>query len=154
MSKIDYFQPMMKSYNQQLQIRWADLDANGHLRHTVYYDWGSFCRVSFLNEHGLSISKMQELHIGPVLFREEGVFKKEIQSGDEVSINLELLKARKDFSRWAIRHTIFKEGNIAASVIVEGAWMDTLKRKLAKPVDEIKNVYAQMPVAAEFEWLD
>lgn len=149
-----YFQSMMKSYNHKLQIRWADLDANGHLRHTVYYDWGSFCRVTFLNEHGLSISKMQELHIGPVLFREECVFKKEIHLGDQVTINLELLKARKDFSRWCVRHTIFKEDYIAAIVIVEGSWMDTVERKLAKPVAEIKKVYAQMPVAANFEWLD
>lgn len=144
----------MTDYTQQVQIRWADLDANAHVRHSVYYDWGSFCRIQFLNEQGLSTTKMQDLHIGPILFREEAIFKKEIRQDDYIVINLELLKARRDFSRFAIRHTIIKNENIVAAIItVEGAWMDTIKRKLCTPPHIVEATYNAMPRAADFEWL-
>lgn len=56
----------MQQYILPVQIRWSDLDANAHLRHSVYYDWGSYCRIAFLNEQGLSTTNMHELHIGPI----------------------------------------------------------------------------------------
>lgn len=144
----------MQHYTKQVQIRWADLDANAHLRHSVYYDWGSFCRIEFLNEQGLSTTKMHELHIGPVLFREEAVFKREIRQEDRVTINLELVKARRDFSRFSIRHTIIKnEDTVAAVIIVEGAWMDTIRRKLCTPPGIIATTYDAMPKSSDFEWL-
>lgn len=96
---------------------------------------------------------MQGLNLGPVLFREECIFKKEIRLGDKVFINLELVKARKDFRRWSIKHTIFVEDLIAAIVTVEGAWMDTVKRKLITPPAEAVDAYNKMPVAQGFQWL-
>lgn len=144
---------MRMEYIKQVQIRWSDLDVNAHLRHSVYYDWGAFCRIAFLQEHGLSTIKMQELHIGPVLFREEAVFKREVRQEDTVAINLELVKARRDFSRFAIRHTIFKnEDTIAALITVEGAWIDMIKRKLCTPPEIVAATYGVMPKADDFEW--
>ena len=47
-----------------LQIRWSGLDPNYHLRHSVYYDWAALCRISFLNEKGLTMPVMQRLRVG------------------------------------------------------------------------------------------
>lgn len=143
----------MDKYIKSLDIRWSDLDPNFHLRHSVYYDYGAFCRVSFLEEYGLTNLIMQELHIGPILFREEAVFRREIRLGDNLKINLEVLKSRKDFSRWTIRHQLIKEENILAAVVtVEGAWINTVARKLATPPVEVVKVFEQMPKAADFQW--
>ena len=68
-----------------IQLRWSDLDPNFHLRHSVYYDWGVVCRVEFLDKYDLNAATMQRLHIGPILFREECVFRKEIRSGDKIA---------------------------------------------------------------------
>lgn len=137
-----------------MQVRWSDLDPNVHLRHSVYYDWGAFCRITFLNEQQLTAEVMQRLQIGPILFREECVFKKEIRLGDSVTISLELVKARKDFSRWTIRHTIMKnEDTVAAILTVEGAWLDVARRKLATPLVEVNNVFSSMPMAEDFQWI-
>lgn len=38
----------MEKFIQEIQLRWSDLDPNFHLRHSVYYDWGAFCRIEFL----------------------------------------------------------------------------------------------------------
>ena len=143
----------MKEFYRDIQIRWSDLDPNFHLRHSVYYDWGAFCRVEFLNDHGLTADVMMQLQFGPILFREECVFRREIKSGDKVRINLQVAKSRKDFSRWSIKHQIVKNDNVlCAELNVDGAWMSLLHRKLMSPPDKVHEVFDQMPKVEGFEW--
>ena len=145
---------MLKPYILPVQIRWSDLDANAHLRHSVYYDWGAYVRIQFLKEQGLSTNKMQELQIGPVIFKEECVFRREILQEDAVTINLELTRARKDFSRFSIRHTIMKNNNTLSAIInLDGAWIDTNKRKLTTPPELVYCTYEVMPKSEDFQWL-
>ncbi|GAB4091399.1 acyl-CoA thioesterase [Flaviaesturariibacter terrae] len=143
----------MAAFERILQIRWSDLDPNFHLRHSVYYDWGAYCRVEFLNEHGLDAKMMQQLGIGPILFREECTFRREIRSGDVVTINLALWRGRRDFSRWSFRHEIKKNGDtLAATLVVDGAWMDVNQRKLCTPPETVHHIFENMPKADDFEW--
>ena len=145
----------MQDFLKEIQVRWSDLDPNVHLRHSVYYDWGAFCRIAFLEQYGLSTEVMQHLQIGPILFREECVFRREIRLGDKVTINLQVLKAKKDYSRWTIQHTVTKNGDIVSAVItVDGAWLDTTKRKLATPPEKVWEIFSQMPMSENFQWLD
>jgi acyl-CoA thioester hydrolase len=143
----------MAQFSCPVQIRWSDLDPNFHLRHSVYYDWGAFCRMEFLNANELTPAAMGQLGIGPVLFREECTFRREILMGDEVTIGLSVLQARKDYSRWRIRHEISKNGNVlCANIIVDGAWMGVKERKLVTPPEKVHHVFDLMPKADEFEW--
>jgi acyl-CoA thioester hydrolase len=144
----------MNEFSRLIQIRWSDLDPNFHLRHSVYYDWGAFTRVEFLNEYGLTAEVMQRLQFGPILFKEECVFRREIKLGDEVKMNLQLLRSRKDFSRWSIQHQILKNGDTVCAVLtVDGAWMNIIQRKLTTPPQEVNEVFSQMPKAEKFEWI-
>jgi len=143
----------MEDFRMPVQIRWSDLDPNFHLRHSVYYDYGAMCRVHFLNQHALDAAAMQRLQIGPILFREEAVFKKEIRSNDTVFMTLKLLKAKKDFSRWTIQHHLIKNDEILSSIItVEGAWINVVARKLTTPPVEVVAAFDSMPKAENFEW--
>lgn len=145
----------MQDFIKEIQVRWSDLDPNVHLRHSVYYDWGAFCRIAFLEQYNLSTGVMQRLQIGPILFREECVFRREIRLGDRVTINLKVLKAKRDYSRWTIQHTVIKNDDIVSAVLtVDGAWLDTGKRKLVTPPGEVVETFAQMPVSENFQWLD
>lgn len=144
----------MNEFSRPIQIRWSDMDPNFHIRHSVYYDWGAFCRIEFLNEHGLAAHVMQELKFGPILFREECIFRKEIRYGDEIKINLKLLRSKKDFARWSIQHQLTKnDGTLCALLTVEGAWMDVVKRKLASPPEKVHEVFDKMPKEHGFEWI-
>jgi acyl-CoA thioester hydrolase len=142
------------AYIRPVEIRWADLDPNFHLRHSVYYDYGAFSRISFLEEHGLNAAFMKQHQFGPILFREECVFRKEIRLGDTITIDLQLLKAREDQGRWSIQHKIVKNGNsLAAILTVEGAWIDVLQRKLTVPPESARQVFEKMPRSEQFEWI-
>jgi acyl-CoA thioester hydrolase len=145
----------MEKFLLPIQLRWADIDANFHVRHSVYYDWGAMCRMEFLRAMGLTESVFHQLQIGPILFREESRFKRELQMGDTVAIDLHLLAARRDFSRWTIRHQLFKNNDTLAAILtVEGAFLNTQLRKLAVPPSLAGDTFNSMPRAEEFTWLD
>jgi acyl-CoA thioester hydrolase len=144
----------MNEFSRDVQLRWSDLDPNFHVRHSIYYDWGAFCRIEFLNQYGLTYHVMQELKFGPIIFREECVFRKEIRSGEEIRIDLKIKGARKDYSRWSIVHDISKpDGTLCAVLTVDGAWIDTTKRKLASPPQKVFEVFEEMPRDGNFQWL-
>ena len=143
----------MDTYTKTVEVRWSDLDPNFHLRHSVYYDWGAFVRFSFLNESGITPVFLHRHHIGPILFREECLFKREVVFNDSIHLNLQLLRSRRDASRWSMRHEVIKNGEILAAVlIVDGAWLDTSIRKLAAPPPEVRALYEAFPKSPEFAW--
>ena len=145
----------MEKFELPVQIRWADLDPNFHLRHSVYYDWAAMCRIDFFHGMGLTPALMRSLNFGPIIFREECVFRKEIIYGDKVSIDLRLVKGKRDYSRWTIIHEIKKNENIlCALVTIDGAWLYTIERKLFIPPAEVVHVFQQMPSDESFQWLD
>lgn len=145
----------MSEYPFPLQIRWSDLDPNFHLRHSVYYDWGAYCRMLYFDEHGLTGQVMQRLSIGPIIFREECIFRKEIKFDDIVTIDIAVTKAKRDFSRWSLRHRILKDKNVLSAVLtLDMAWLNTKERKLATPVEEIGKVMDGMVKDDQFEWLN
>ncbi|MBL0270050.1 MAG: acyl-CoA thioesterase [Chitinophagaceae bacterium] len=145
----------MPIFELPLQIRWSDLDPNFHLRHSVYYDWAAMCRMEFLTRNGLTPALMQQMQFGPIIFREEAVFRKEIKYGEEISINMLLLKGRRDYSRWTIAHEIKKaDQTLCATVSIDGAWLNVKERKLFIPPDEVKTVFSQIPFGSDFEWQD
>ncbi len=129
-------------YFKSIDIRWSDLNPNFHLRHSAYYDFGAYCRVAFMSENGLDPTVLMVNNIGPILFREECVFKRELQFGDAVKINLRVTKTTPDFSRWTMVHEIWKNETVLAAIItVDGAWLDTIKRKLTIPPTNFKVVF-------------
>lgn len=145
----------MNTFSKECTIRWSDLDPNFHVRHSVYYDWGAYCRIAFFNETGLTPNVMAHEHIGPIIFREECLFKKEIKFGDSLQINFVVSQCRADFSRWTILHEIWKDRSIlCAFLTVEGAWIDTQVRKLTVPVGPVLNVLEMAPKSPGFRFVE
>ena len=145
----------MNAFTRYPELRWADIDPNLHLRHSVYYDLGAYSRIEFLNEHGITTEFMNAHHFGPIIFREECVFKREIRLSDKLRINLQLLRSYKDFSRWTMQHQIFKDNEIVAAIItLDGAWIDTVQRKLAVPPQQVCDTFEHMPRSEAFEWTE
>ena len=128
----------MTSFTKQLSLRWSDLDPNFHVRHSAYYDFGAQHRIEILESLGLTMKVLQQQHFGPILFREECIFRKEIKLADKITMQTKVSQMRPDASRWSIVHEFMNEENkLCAVITVDGAWMDTKLRKIADPTPEI-----------------
>ena len=122
----------MTSFSKELSFRWSDLDPNFHVRHSAYYDFGAQHRIEILESLGLTMKVLRSQNFGPILFREECSFRKEIHFGDNISIDLNLEKSTANFSRWTMKHRILRDGEIlCATITIDGAWIDTRLRKLS-----------------------
>jgi acyl-CoA thioester hydrolase len=141
----------MEQFSIKAEIRWADLDPNFHVLHSKYYDFGAYCRMAFLTNHGITPAFMLEEHIGPIIFREECIFKREIKFGDELEVFLKLSKCNEDGSRWSMVHELWINKDILAAVItIDGAWIDTRIRKLAGPHELCRTSLNLIPKTNDF----
>ncbi len=127
----------MKSFELNIQIRWSDLDPNGHVRHSAYYDYGAQARIAYLQKHGFSIDWMKSNGIGPVLFREEAKFYRELKSGDELVIDVRLSGLSDDHRKWSMQHRILRGVKLCATLDLDGAWLNLKTRRIAPPPKEL-----------------
>ena len=131
--------------------KWSDFDPNRHMRHTAYNDYAAEVRVRFFQEHGLSINEFAKLNIGPILFKEETSFLKEIHIGENITVHMELEGVSKGIERWRFNHQIFnQEGVLSAEIKVYGAWIDLIKRKLTAPPAEFLKIFEELPKTENF----
>jgi len=132
--------------------KWSDFDPNRHMRHTAYNDYAAEVRVRFFQEHGLSINEFAKLNIGPVLFKEETSFFKEIHIGENITVKMELEGVSKGIERWRFNHQIFnEEGKLSAEIKVYGAWIDLMKRKLTSPPQKFVSIFEDLPKTCNFK---
>lgn len=125
-------------YSQTYHVRWAEMDPNGHMRHSAYADFAADQRVAFLARIGYGLPKFAELRLGPILFREETKFLKEVHIGEALRVDGRFLSLSDDGGRWTILHTLYRaDGRVAATVTVDGAWLDLDRRKLRLPPPEL-----------------
>ena len=137
-----------------ISLRWSDFDANMHLRHSAYYDFGATARLDFFNVQGLTYELMQTEHFGPILFREEALFKREVRMGDKLFINILVTKLRRDYSRFSFRHEIIRDdGTLCAIMNVDGAWLDTKLRKLTLPPESVVKSMESALKSEDFAWV-
>ena len=96
---------------------------------------------------------MQAQGFGPILFREECVFRKEIKLSDKIFMHTKTSKVNSDASRWSIVHEFMNEDNkLCATITGDGAWMDLKLRKLASPTPAIAiEALSSMPKSDTFE---
>ena len=122
------------AYKIAFHTKWADFDANKHMRHTAYNDYAAECRIRFFNDNGFPIDQFENENFGPVLFKEETNFYREIKLGESISIELFLEGMSAKGERFKMFHKIFKEdGTLAAEIKIYAAWLDLIKRKLTNP---------------------
>ena len=104
----------MNPFETTVQFRWSDLDPNFHVRHSVYYDICAQLRTQALGAIGFSLEFFAKNKIGPVLFKEECAFRREIRFGDTIKVNVAALKLSKDGGRFSFVHEFTREGELCA----------------------------------------
>ena len=133
------------------QVLWAQIDANQHMRHSAYADFAAQARLAMLESVGLKPSVLYGFNIGPVLFREELIYLREIGINEHIKVTCEISKARPDGSRWSIRHDLYRgDGAKSAIITCDGAWIDMEKRKLVLLPAELSDLFLHAPRSHDY----
>ena len=144
----------MNPFKRTYPVIWANLDPNRHMRHTAYNDYAAQIRLEFFRENGLDMDGMMKIGIGPILFREDTHFIREVHMNENIDVTLQITRLRKNGTKWSFRHQIFKEnGDLACDIFVDGAWLDLNKRKVTVPPTQLAEVLINGPRTEDFEWI-
>lgn len=133
------------------QIIWSMTDANGHLRHSAYADLAAQARLGAMDQIGLTKALFKQ-KIGPILFREELVYLRELRLSEQVKVSAEIIKIRPDYSRFYVKSTIYRasDGTKCAEVTVETALLDLTLRKIATAPEDTIPLFNQLPKSVDF----
>jgi acyl-CoA thioester hydrolase len=133
------------------KVMWSQIDANKHLRHSAYADFAAQARLQVLENLGFTAELLQQLKIGPILFREELIYLREILPNDLVKVTCVMTQCRKDGSRWSFSQEVFRgDGVKAAQINVQGAWVDMEKRKLTALPSQWSEAFMHIPKSKDF----
>lgn len=128
------------------KVMWSQIDANMHLRHSAYADFAAQARLEILGTLGFSDDTLKALKIGPILFREELIYMREVRPGDTIKVTCQLSKCRTDGSRWSFRQELYRGDGIQAALInVDGAWINVEQRKLTALPEEWALKFMNIP---------
>ncbi|WP_323787627.1 thioesterase family protein [Psychroserpens sp.] len=118
-------------YKKEFEIRWSDIDANGHLANSAYTNFMSHARMGFFMAYGFSMETLTEFGIGPVVFYEHTYYYKESFLGKPITVTVEVSGLSEDGMFFKFEHNLYdKKGNHLASSDMLGSWIDINTRKL------------------------
>jgi acyl-CoA thioester hydrolase len=141
-------------FEKTYDIRWDDVDALQHVRHTAYGTYAAQCRLALFSGFGVDFDPTK-LDIAPVLFTEQLAYRREIRLNDTVRVTAALSALSDDASRWAISHELYRgDGQLSATIEVTGAWIDMVRRTLVAPLPHVAARMHDLPKMAGFAGID
>lgn len=133
------------------QVLWSQIDANGHLRHSAYSDLCTQARSNMMKQVGFSMQEFSKHKIGPILFKEETIYFKEVRIDEEVYVKVLMTKFNSENHRFSITHELYNSKDIKCAVVnVDGAWMDLVTRKLTLIPNELISLIEFIPKSEDF----
>jgi acyl-CoA thioester hydrolase len=144
----------MDPYSKNYEIRWSDIDANGHVNYAAYIDAAGDLRYHFFTAHGFPPERFEQLGVGPIYTAIHASFLREVRMGETVTITYALAGLSPQGARWKVHHDVLKSnGKKAVSIDLEGAILNLSTRRPALPTPELLQVFYLVPRTAVFEEL-
>lgn len=141
-------------HEERFFVRWSDLDANRHVRNTLFSEFATHTRFRLLEANGFPQARFETLRFGPVMFREEIRYRRELLFGDEVAVNVLFAGLAEDGSQWRVQQEVTRsDGKQAAVLTIDGAWIHLDTRKLVAPPDDLLRLFQRLPRIEGFEVL-
>jgi acyl-CoA thioester hydrolase len=135
----------------EAKVMWSQLDANMHLRHSAYADFAAQARLELMDHMQFGFNELARLRIGPVLFREELKYLKEVRPNELIKVSCLLKSCYEDGSRWSFLQKVYRQDGTEAAIIhADGAWIDLDKRKLTGLPEEAMQRFMQIPQTPDF----
>lgn len=142
----------MDPYSKKYEIRWSDIDANGHVNYAAYIDAAGDLRYHFFTSHGFPPERFEQLGVGPIYTAIHANFLREVRMGETVTITYALAGLSPKGARWKVHHDVLKSnGKKAVSIDLEGAILNLSTRRPALPIPELLQVFNIVPRTSAFE---
>ena len=141
----------MNAYSGTFEIRWSDLDANGHVNYAAYIDAAGDLRYRFFIEHGFPPERFAQLGIGPVYTTLQARFLREVRMGETITITYSLSGLSPRGAIWKVHHDVLKStGKKAVSIDLEGTILNLSTRKPVAPTPELLQTFNLIPRSPDF----
>ncbi|WP_338704173.1 acyl-CoA thioesterase (plasmid) [Streptomyces sp. Q6] len=125
---------MSKAFTKTFEVRWDDVDANGHLRNTRYLEYAASARLAILMEADWSPQALRQAGLAPVTLSDDVRYRREVFPAEVVTVGTHVIGLSEDGSRWQFEHILTRaSGERAAEVRTLGAWIDLGTRKITAP---------------------
>lgn len=142
------------AFECHFEVRWADLDGNRHVRNTAFSEYATHTRFRLLAAHGFDQAELEELRFGPVMMREEIRYRREVQFGDALVVNVSCAGLSADSSHWKVHQDVLRsDGREAVALTIQGGWIHLDARKLVTPPAELAAVLQSLPRTRDYEEL-
>lgn len=141
-------------YIKQFEIRWSDVDANGHLANSAYTNFMSHARMSFFGEQGFSMPEIRKHNVGPVVFYEHMYYFKESFLGAPITVTIEVSGLSEDGMLFMFEHNFYDHnGENLAYCEMQGGWIDLKARKLTGLPDALLDLAHKFPKSGSYKTL-
>lgn len=125
--------------------RWSDVDSNNHIRHSVYLDLCASARMEWLDSCGFTAQRLSCEGVGPILFREEVFYLKELRLGEKVQVQLKISNMSESGHKFSLEHHLLNGKNEpVARLLIDGAWFDLKTRRVSSPPEALKEIMAEI----------
>lgn len=125
-------------FRQTFQAGWGDMDFNSHMANTAFLDRAADVRMMFFAEHGFPITEFRQRRFGPVLFRDEIEYQRELGLLETFHVELMLAGLAADGSRFIMQNTFTNQGGkLCARIQSTGGWLNLETRKLMPPPPDL-----------------
>ena len=116
-------------FSTTVTVRGYECDANGHVNHAVYHQYGEHGRTETFRSLGIEITDLTAAGIGPVILETTVRFLAELRAGDEVDVVLDLRFGEGKTFRMDIE--LRRRDVVAATITGTMGLLDHATRRLA-----------------------
>jgi acyl-CoA thioester hydrolase len=133
-------------FRWEVQAAWSDMDFNRHMGNAAYLDLCTTVRMMHFAEQGVAMAEFERLKVGPVVFRDEIDYHREVHLLERLTVTLGMLGTSADGSHFRLRNEIWKAAGVrAATVVSAGGWFDVGTRRLVRPPASIRAALDVLP---------
>tara|TARA_Y100001970_G_scaffold220325_1_gene270550 strand:- start:3577 stop:4035 length:459 start_codon:yes stop_codon:yes gene_type:complete len=125
--------------SMDITVNWGDMDALGHVNHSVFATWMETARMEYFSKMGM-MELYEDSNIGPILARIEVDYKFPIVFPDVVKVMTSVSRiGNSSFDMKYEISSLAKEGEVAATGKVVGVLVDYDTGKPVPMPEELKN---------------
>lgn len=123
------------------EVRWDDVDFNGHLRNARYLEYANYARIAHFQDAGFSVSRMYQMGFSVVALADQIEYRNEVFLSQPVTVRAQVVGMSADGARWRVSQAFLTSDSRKAAILYTlGAWIDVKTRKLTAPPTELKSV--------------